>query len=123
MKPTGRMALLIVTAMTWISCASSGVPAPETPTPAAEPAAAPAAEAPAASTAEGRSAFLDICSGCHGQEAEGGLGPPLAGTQRDAGTLSEVVRNGLGNMPPLDPGLISDEEIEQVAAFLNSLGG
>jgi mono/diheme cytochrome c family protein len=113
-----RTLILTLSTAAWISCASGGVPAPESPS------AAPAAAEPAPDTiAEGRREFLGACSGCHGEDALGGLGPALAGAQRDAETLYSIVRDGRGLMPPLDPGLISDEAIEQVAAFLNSLGG
>ena len=110
-----RIALVTLITSACVACASTGVPAPETPA-----AASPAAQ-PAASTAGGRAAFLNACSGCHGEDATGGLGPPLVPARRDAETLNEIVRNGLGLMPPLDPGLITDDQIVQVVAFLNSL--
>lgn len=75
----------------------------------------------AASADEGRTAFLNVCAGCHGEDALGGMAPPLVPTQRSAEALIEIVRTGRGVMPPLDPSLIADDEVAEVAAFLRSL--
>jgi mono/diheme cytochrome c family protein len=49
------------------------------------------------------------------------MAPPLVPTQRSAEALIEIVRTGRGVMPPLDPSLIADDEVAEVAAFLRSL--
>jgi mono/diheme cytochrome c family protein len=61
------------------------------------------------------------CSGCHGAQAEGGIGPRLAGTGL---TLDEVllqVRTGAAPMPAFSEGEISDLEVQHIYAWLQTL--
>jgi mono/diheme cytochrome c family protein len=63
------------------------------------------------------------CSGCHGANAEGDIGPRLAGTVL---TLDEIllrVRTGKGVMPAFDQQQVSDLEMQHVVAWLKSLAG
>jgi quinohemoprotein ethanol dehydrogenase len=79
----------------------------------AEAAAAPNAEA-------GKEVFAEECSVCHGATGHGGNGGPdlrtmpLAKTQEGA---EKQVTNGGGGMPPFK-GVLSEEEIENVAAYV-----
>lgn len=83
--------------------------------------------------AEGRELFLVGCSFCHGQNGEGvptvngnQLGPPLVGV----GAAAVDFQVGTGRMPMVQPGAqappkqvaYTDEEIEQLAAYVASLG-
>jgi len=49
----------------------------------------------------GENTFTGACAKCHGMQAEGLIGPPLAGNAllNDKQGLEEVVRNGRGAMP------------------------
>ena len=78
----------------------------------------------------GESVFLDRCSSCHGADGQGvWIGDKKAGPlwgsdswNDGAGaarvyTLAGIIRY---TMPYLDPGSLSDEEAQQVAAFITS---
>ena len=54
------------------------------------------------------------CMGCHGQNAMGGLGPPLAQTKVGLSTFRQVVRNGKGMMPAISEADLSDTDLDQV---------
>jgi mono/diheme cytochrome c family protein len=67
----------------------------------------------------GVDAYLAHCGACHGQDAEGGLGPSLVGGYSEE-VLTAVVRDGKGSMPGF-AALLSDGEIGQIVEFLESL--
>lgn len=52
------------------------------------------------------------CGGCHGQNAMGGLGPPLAQTKLDFDQFQKLVRSGKGMMPAIAEKDISNENLE-----------
>lgn len=60
------------------------------------------------------------CSGCHGQTAMGGLGPPLAGIKLPPDEFLSVVRNGKGMMPAMPPSEISDADVAQIYKFVQA---
>lgn len=97
------------------------------------PANADSAGATADDVAKGRALFLVGCASCHGQNAEGiptvkggNYGPSLVGV----GAAAVDFQVGTGRMPMAQPGsqalrkreLYSQEEINQLAAFVASLG-
>jgi mono/diheme cytochrome c family protein len=98
----------------------------ESPTPSATPApstqptqATPSAGGPDL-VAQGRQLFQSKgCSACHGPNAEGGIGPALAGFSE--AQITQQVRNPKGAMPPFPPDRLSDQEIKALAAFVESL--
>jgi mono/diheme cytochrome c family protein len=61
------------------------------------------------------------CIGCHGVEAEGGIGPKLAGTALEFDEILLQVRAGADPMPAFSEEEVSDLEIEHVYAWLQSL--
>jgi len=70
--------------------------------------------------AEGHELFEQVgCAQCHGQNAEGGFAPGLAGRTRDQ--VFRQVRTPVGEMPPLSPAQVSDEDLEKIAAFIEAL--
>lgn len=71
--------------------------------------------------ADGRSLFFGLgCSGCHGLTGRGGtIGPNITGTA--ASKLSRKVRSGPKGMPEYLPDTLSDEQIQQIAAFLAAM--
>jgi cytochrome c5 len=68
----------------------------------------------------GAAVFGENCSTCHGATGNGGNGGPDLTTmplaQTEAGTIEQVT-NGGGGMPPFG-GVLSEEEIENVAAYV-----
>jgi mono/diheme cytochrome c family protein len=89
-------------------------------TPAARPA-APAASAASAMT--GQQAFTNVCSGCHGRTAGGGMGPGLAGMTKGNEEFLAIVREGRGQMPATGPRDLTDDQILLIAEYVRSLGG
>jgi cytochrome c551 len=69
---------------------------------------------------EGAVVFSENCSTCHGATGEGGNGGPDLNTmplaQTEEGAIQQVT-NGGGGMPPFG-GTLSEEEIENVAAYV-----
>ena len=56
---------------------------------------------------------------CHGALAEGLIGPTLVGLDGD--TIRAFVRTGGGVMPPFAEASLSNEVLDQIIAFLQSL--
>lgn len=71
---------------------------------------------------EGRRLYVARgCASCHGLDAQGGLfGRPLAGLA--VREVVEEVRAPSGRMPPYSARDLDDRELEQIAAYLRSLG-
>jgi mono/diheme cytochrome c family protein len=61
------------------------------------------------------------CSGCHGAQAEGGIGPRLAGTALSFDEVLLQVRTGAAPMPAFAEEEISDLEVKHIFAWLESL--
>ena len=59
------------------------------------------------------------CIGCHGNSYEGGMGPALVGTALSEDEVKDVLANGKGAMPA---GLVPEENIDAMAAWVKSLG-
>lgn len=68
--------------------------------------------------------FEQTCSGCHGQSAEGGFGPPIyaIGKYWNQAQLTAFVTAGRGAMPAKG-GLSSDAQVKQVVAWLSKQTG
>jgi cytochrome c551 len=79
---------------------------------------APAGDAVEADAERGEAVFQRECAGCHGDEAEGGVGPALFETGLDATEVSTAVQQGRGVMPA---GLVSGQELADVVAYVVSI--
>jgi mono/diheme cytochrome c family protein len=79
-----------------------------------------AASTPAASgdAVRGKVVFERECAKCHGPQAEGGVGPRLAGAGLDATTVTAAVEQGRGIMPA---GLVTGQEQADVVAYVVSV--
>jgi mono/diheme cytochrome c family protein len=97
--------------------------------PGGEAAAAPAASsgqpsakaASASDLARGRALFSEKgCTGCHGENAGGGVGPALSAIPLSLDALTEVVRRGAGAMPSFDRSTVSEAELKQIYQWLES---
>jgi mono/diheme cytochrome c family protein len=61
------------------------------------------------------------CVACHGANAEGSVGPKLAGTSLPFDTVKNTVRNGRGGeMPKFSADQVSDADIANIYAWLKS---
>lgn len=75
----------------------------------------------AQSTIEKKDVFgTSACMGCHGMNAMGGLGPPLAQTKLSEADFVRVAREGRGMMPPTPANVMSDEELNTIYAEVKS---
>ena len=84
-----------------------------------------APSAPAISSANGdvdrgETIFQRECAGCHGDQAEGGVGPALRGSGLDAATVATAVQQGRGVMPA---GIVSGQEQADVVVYVVSISG
>jgi mono/diheme cytochrome c family protein len=61
------------------------------------------------------------CRGCHGDDAQGVVGPKLAGTGLSVDQVLGRVRTGKGIMPAFTPAQVSDLEVQQIYAWLRSM--
>jgi len=70
----------------------------------------------------GREAFLRFgCYTCHGYEGQGAnTGPRLAPNPLPYEALSNFVRQTSGDMPPFTPATLSDQELRNIYAYLES---
>ena len=78
------------------------------------PAAAPAASV-AGNPVRGRQVFVVNCSGCHGMDATGGIGPSLRGVGLTAEEVEQIVVSGRGVMPA---GVVKGQDAGDVAAYV-----
>jgi len=70
----------------------------------------------------GKRVFLkDGCYECHGTVAQGGTGPRLTPPAIALSTLTAVVRKGVGGMPPYSSKVLSDAELSDIHAYLETI--
>ena len=77
------------------------------------------------STAVGREVFVANCGTCHTLSdagTSGSVGPELDGGGYSVDQVEQQVRNGGGGMPAFEDTL-SDEEIQEVAAYVAASSG
>jgi len=80
------------------------------------------ASALAASADKGKSEFLRHgCWQCHGYQGQGGVGPKLAPNPIPFDTLSNFVRTTSRQMPPFSKQILSDEDLTDIYAYLQSV--
>jgi len=81
------------------------------------------ASALAASAEKGKSAFLQHgCWQCHGYQGQGGItGPKLAPNPIPFETLSNFVRTTSRAMPPYREEILSDDDLADIYAYLQSM--
>ena len=69
----------------------------------------------------GADPYQRVCQLCHGSEGGGDLGPTLVPLGFDADYVLAVVREGYSQMPPISRRELSDDDVRQVVAYLESL--
>jgi predicted ferric reductase/mono/diheme cytochrome c family protein len=65
--------------------------------------------------------MIKPCVDCHGLQAEGNVGPRLAGTELSFEQVLLKVRTGTGPMPTFTEEQVSDPELQHIYAWLQSL--
>ncbi|MDQ3038117.1 MAG: cytochrome c [Myxococcota bacterium] len=67
----------------------------------------------------GQAKYESRCASCH----EGGGAPPVANIQWTVERMRRQIREGSGQMPPIPAHRLSDDELEAVVAYLQTVGG
>ncbi len=94
----------------------------ETEAPSLEPTATQPAPLTEPDPAVGQQLWAEKpCSGCHGANAEGNIGPRLAGTALSFDEVLLQVRTGAAPMPAFSEEEASDLEVQHIYAWLQSL--
>ncbi len=65
--------------------------------------------------------FANGCSVCHGDTGGGGIGPAIAKTQLSLSAVIKQYRNPRELMPPFPADRVSDDDVADIYAFLQSL--
>ena len=91
-------------------------------------AAARAQDAPQGDAASGKRIYLrEACFTCHGRSGQGGVyrgqAPILAHTALPFDGFKEVVRNPPNDMPAYSEAVLSDKDIDDIYAFIESMPG
>ena len=78
--------------------------------------------APSGDAKNGRKLFVaDGCYQCHGTVGQGGVGPRLTAPPIALPTLNAIVRKGVRGMPPYGPKVLSDAELGDIHAYLETI--
>ena len=107
-NPAVPFALLAAVAAATFGLAKWHPFSPDTPAPAAI----------AGDATRGETVYGTTCASCHGADATGGVGPPLAGSRLTAADVASVVAAGRGVMPPR---LVQGQAAADVAAYVASI--
>jgi quinoprotein glucose dehydrogenase len=102
--------------LTAFALGGGGRTAPSTTT-----AATAATPAPAATARSGDEAYRAVCQACHGQNGRGGLAPALVSISKGVDEVLGIVRDGLGQMPPVSATELSDQEVGAIVEYLRAL--
>jgi ubiquinol-cytochrome c reductase cytochrome c subunit len=82
-------------------------------------------QVPEGDGSRGQQVYAENCAACHGSTGQGGVAGAGAWTpnvnQYDAVTLAEAIRVGPFEMPAFGPEQITDQEIGDIAAFLEEV--
>jgi mono/diheme cytochrome c family protein len=70
---------------------------------------------------QGQEEFDRVCKVCHGAEGRGDAAPRLVPFTREYQELLGIVREGVGQMPPIAPRQLTDEEVARVLDYLKFL--
>jgi cytochrome c551 len=84
----------------------------------AKPAASAGGPTKLGDSVRGQVIFKETCGGCHGTNAQGGVGPRLAGAQITIATAKTQIDNGGGIMPAK---LVSGSREDDVLAYLATI--
>ena len=68
----------------------------------------------------GQEQFMKYCNRCH-PAGNAGLGPSIINKPLPRFLIKRQVRHGLGAMPSFDEEHLSDEELDNVVAYINKI--
>ncbi len=71
--------------------------------------------------ASGRSLYLQVCANCHGQQAQGQIGPSLHHLGDPDATVYRNIANGFTGQMPAFKDKINDGQIKTLVAYVQSL--
>ncbi len=94
------------------------------PAPTTAPAIAPASTPPVgADMAHGHVVYEANCAACHGASGGGGVGPNLHGesARKDTAAAIAWIKHPMLPMPTLYPNPLSESDVDDVAAYIESL--
>ena len=97
---------------------SGAAAAPPTPV-ASTPAPTPEAAAATSDPVRGSELYAGKCAACHGGDATGKYGPSLTGLDPD--DMEQAVRQGKGGMPAFGTNTISEQDLEDILAYIAAL--
>ena len=76
----------------------------------------------AADAAKGKDIYVRVgCWECHGFQGQGGVGPKLAPEPLAAPALKNFVRTTSGDMPAFTAKVLSDADLDDIYAYLQSI--
>jgi ubiquinol-cytochrome c reductase cytochrome c subunit len=76
----------------------------------------------AASAEKGKALFVSKgCYECHGFVGQGGAGVKIAPDPLPLAAMTAYVRNTMGNMPPYAAAVLSDQDLADIHAYLESI--
>ncbi|MGE3513470.1 MAG: c-type cytochrome, partial [Vicinamibacterales bacterium] len=67
-------------------------------------------------------AYARVCGGCHGPAGQRGFAPALVPLARSGDEVLSIVREGVGQMPPVSSQELSDTTLRRVVEYLQRLG-
>jgi mono/diheme cytochrome c family protein len=73
---------------------------------------------PSANPTSGKTIYQSLCNGCH-PNGKAGVGPALIGL--DEKTIVQTVRQGKGGMPPFPTDRVSDAQLSDIIAYVETL--
>jgi alcohol dehydrogenase (cytochrome c) len=78
---------------------------------------------PTGNAAHGKTLFAANCSACHGASGEGGVGPKLQGekSRKNFAAVVAQIKNPAPPMPKLYPSPLSEKDVNDLAAFVETL--
>jgi quinoprotein glucose dehydrogenase len=69
----------------------------------------------------GAAAYAKVCQACHGPEGRGGLAPALVPMTKELVEVLAIVREGIGQMPPVSTMEVTDAGIAAIVSHLRAI--
>ena len=77
---------------------------------------------PSGNIASGKQLFMKYgCYECHGTEGSGGTGPSISRPSLSIAAIARYVRHPSGQMPPYTKDVLTDDQLADIYAYLNSI--